>query len=516
MAPGERFRDEVLLVLAGLTESTSRILGQCGDGKGWVPLTVALLAAIGVTVQCAGAEAAETVEAAKKPSDIAPARIQEIRAPFKMPRLQRPQFAARTFDIRKYGARGDGKTNSTRAFAKAIAACSASGGGKVLVPAGKWFTGAIHLKSHVNLHLGQGAEIHFSTEPKDYLPVVFTRWAGFELYNYSPLIYARHCENIAVTGPGKLFGHGKPWWRWAAIQQKTCLRVYHEQVLKDVPPEKRVYGTPKAGLRPQFISPINCKNVLLEGFTIAEAGPFWTIQLVYCENVIVRGLRVNTVGGPNTDGINLDSCKNALVEYCQINAGDDCVALKSGINEDGRRVGRPTENVVIRHIKGGHCHGGIVIGSETSGGIRNIFARDCHFQGADRGIRLKSNASRGGVVERLWYRDIRLEGIKAEAIVINTNYGAWMASKSGKTYPLFRDIRFKNITCGGAKVAASLRGTSHKPLENITFEDVSVKARAGMRFAWVKGLKLHNVRVKPSRGKPMIFEHCTDVTTSPP
>lgn len=274
---------------ARLTESTS-ILGQCGDGKGRFLLTVALWAAISVTVPCAGAEAAEVVG---NPSDLAPARIEEIRAPFQMPRLTRPQFAARTFDIRKYGARGDGKTNSTRAFAKAIEACSASGGGKVLVPAGKWFTGAIHLKS-------------------------------------------------------------------------------------------------------------------------------------------------------------------------------------------------------------------------------NVLAHDCHFQGADRGIRLKSNASRGGVVEKLWFRDIRLEGIKAEAIVINTNYGAWMASKSGKTYPLFRDIRFENVTCGGAKVAASLRGTSHKPLENITLEDVSIQAGAGMRFAWVKGLKLRNVRVKPSRGKPMIFEHCTDVTTSSP
>ena len=445
----------------------------------------------------------------------APQKIERINAPFEMPQLSRPVFRNQTFNITKYGAKGDGITKNTNAFKKAIEACSKAGGGKVIVPKGKWLTGAIHLKSNVNLHFKKGAELHFSTDPNDYLPVVFTRWAGFELYNYSPLIYARDCNNIAITGPGKLYGHGASWWKWENLGVKTCLTLYHDKVLKGVPPEERIYGTEEAGLRPQFINPVNCKNVLLEGFTIAEPGPFWTIQFVYCENVIVRSLRLHTVGGPNTDGVDFDSTKNALIEYCYINAGDDCVALKSGINEDGRRVGRPTENIVIRKIKGLQSHGGIVVGSDTSGDVRNIFAHDCDFEGADRGIRLKSNASRGGVVENLWYQDINMTDIAAEAIVIDTNYGAWMANENGNAYPTFRNICIKNVTCKNAKVSVSIAGTSHKPIQNITMENVFIKSDTGMKFEWVQGLKMINVVSEPANGEPKSFIECKDVLDVP-
>jgi polygalacturonase len=442
----------------------------------------------------------------------APETIAPLDAPFPMPRIDRPQFPDRVYDIMDYGAKGDGETKDTDAIRKAIEACAAEGGGTVRVPEGKWFTGAIHLKSNVNLHLDEGAELHFSTDPEDYLPVVFTRWAGFELYNYSPLIYARDCENIAVTGPGKLVGHGPAWWSWAEIQQDTARRVYHEQVLKDVPAKDRVYGTPEAGLRPQFISPINCSNVLLEGFEIAGPGPFWTIHLVYCENVIVRNLTVNTVGGPNTDGINLDSTRNALIETCEINAGDDAIALKSGINEEGRRIGRPTENVVIRNIHAGKSHGGIVIGSDMSGGVRNIYGHSCAFIGSGKGIRLKSNASRGGVVENCWFDNIRMADIAQEAIVIQTDYGAWMASEDGNAYPLFRNLTFTDITCDGAAEAISMTATEHQPIKNVTLEHVTVQAKRGMRFEWVDGITLRDVRIEPDAGDPpAVFEHCTHI-----
>ncbi len=301
-----------------------------------LPVTISVLALIQCPIVLAAKEE-QTVTVDRK----APAEIEKINAPFKMPQLKRPEFQDKTFNIRNYGAKDDGKTKNTTAFKNAIEACTAAGGGKVLVPAGKWLTGAIHLKSNVNLHFEEGAELHFSDKPEDYLPVVFTRWAGFEVTNYSPLIYAYNCENIAITGPGKLFGHGKKWWPWVSKEPKTAQHIYEDMVLKNVPAEKRRFGSPDVGLRPQFISPTQCKNVLLEGFTIAEAGPFWTIQVLYCENVIARDLHLETVGGPNNDGLNLDSCKNALVEYCYFDTGDDCIALKSGINEDGRRVGRP-------------------------------------------------------------------------------------------------------------------------------------------------------------------------------
>jgi polygalacturonase len=448
-----------------------------------------------------------TAAAATAVAGKTPAEIEKIAAPFEMPPLDRPRFPERTFDIRDYGAKGDGKTKNTAAIQKAIEACFAAGGGKVLVPEGKWLTGAIHLKSSVNLHFALGAELHFSDDPRDYLPVVFTRWAGFELYNYSPLIYARDCENIAITGPGKLFGHGEAWWNWKS-GSATALHIYRDQVLKSIPPEERIYGTPEAGLRPQFISPINCKNVLLEGFSIETPGPFWTVNLIYCDRAIVRDLRIQTVGGPNTDGINVDSSRNVLIEYCRISAGDDCLTMKSGINEDGWRVGRPTESVVIRHVTCGKGHGGVAIGSEMSGGVRNLFAHDCLFDGTDVGIRLKSNASRGGTVEKIWYQRIRMENIRSEALQITTNYGAYMASKNGKDYPTFRDITLENVTCDGAQTAASVRGSEQRPIENLALKNVSIKARGGMKFEWVSGLRLIEVACEPSQGEPITCKDC--------
>ncbi len=430
-----------------------------------------------------------------------------------MPQLKRPVFQDMDFNVLEFGAIGDGIALNTDAFKKAIEACNTKGGGKVIVPAGKWLTGAIHLLSNVNLHFEEGAEIHFSNNPEDYLPVVFTRWTGFEVYNYSPLIYAQDCENIAITGPGKLYGHGEEWWKWEMPGEETAWHIYYEQVLKNVMPENRVYGKPENGLRPQFINPVNCKNVLFEGFTVASPGPFWTIDILYCENVIVRGLTLNTIGGPNTDGINLSSTKNALVEYCHINSGDDCIAFKSGLNEEGWRIGRPSENIVVRNIYGLESHGGIVIGSEMSGGVRNIYAHDCEFNGAERGIRLKSNASRGGVVENIWYENIVMKNITGEAIRINTNYGAYMADKGGTAYPVFRNINIKNITCDNARIALSMLGTSHKPIENITLENIKIKAETGMVFNWVNNLKLIKTFSKPLQGEPYIFENCENVET---
>lgn len=467
-----------------------------------------LIAVLIIGTEYTSAQINKTVAAATE----RPSEIESITAPFEMPQLVKPQFPDKIFNILKFGAKGDGITKNTKAFQKAIEACSAAGGGRVLVPSGKWLTGAIHLKSNVNLHFEEGAELHFSTDPEDYLPVVFTRWAGFEVYNYSPLIYANGCENIAITGPGKLFGYGEAWWDWTKRGENTAKFIYENQILKNVLPEKRKFGTPIAGLRPQFISPINCKNILFEGFTVSSPGPFWTFDIIYCENVIVRGLHLETVGGPNTDGINLNSTKNALVEYCYINAGDDCIALKSGLNEDGWRVGRPTENVVIRKITGGKTHGGIVIGSDMSGDVRNIYANDCYFNGAQIGIRLKSNASRGGIVENIYYENIRMKNIVNEAIIIETDYGAYMASENGKAFPVFRDIKFSNITCNGAGMAVTMQGTVHQPVENITLENIAIKADGGMKFNWVNGLKLINVQSIPTKGRALSFENSKNVT----
>jgi len=450
----------------------------------------------------------------QKVCETEPEKIEPINAPFDMPQLQRPVFPDRIFDIRDYGATGDGTTKNTNAFQKCISACSVSGGGKVLVPPGKWFTGAIHLKSNVNLCMQSGAEIHFSDKPDDYLPVVFTRWAGFELMNYSPLIYAENCRNIAVTGEGKLFGHGNSWWNWKQREdgaQGIGEKIHREMVLKNIPPTERIFGIPEIGLRPQFINPVRCTNVLLEGFTIEQPGPFWTIHFYSCENVIARKLTLHTKGGPNNDGINLDSTRNALIEHCVIDAEDDTVCLKSGINEDGWRVGKPTENVVVRHVTSLQGHGGMVIGSEMSGDIRNVLAHDCFFDGTDRGIRLKSNSSRGGRVENIWYSNIRMRNIQLEAININSDYASWLADKNGKAHPVFRNLNFENITCENALVAASVTGKMERPIENLMIKNLSVKAEKGLSFRWVDGLKFVNLKAEIANEKPTQIADCTHV-----
>ncbi len=444
------------------------------------------------------AQNAQEIEAATK----RPKEIESINAPFEMAQLKKPIFQDKTFNILDYGAKGDGTTKNTKAFKKAIEACNATGGGQVLVPAGKWFTGAIHLKSNVNFHFEEGAEIHFSDDPEDYLPVVFTRWAGTELYNYSPLIYANNCENIAITGSGKLFGHGKKWWPMTMQGEKTIKDIYKNQVLKGIPPEKRICGTPKAALRPQFISPINCKNVYFEGFTIASPGPFWTFDIVYCENVIVRGLQLETRGGHNTDGVNLDSSKDALIEYCYINAGDDGVTIKSGINEDGRRVNIPSENIVIRNITTGISHGGAVFGSETAGGIKNVFVHDCLFKNTGIGIRIKSNASRGGYVKNIFFENIKMENIRHEAIRIETDYSAFMASENGKNYPVFKNLNFSSIDCNYADIAISMEGTAHEPVDGVALKNINIAAQKGGIFEWVNGLSEENVQLA-EKEKPL-------------
>lgn len=431
----------------------------------------------------------------------APETIEPIQAPFEMPSFTRPQFPDRVFDIRDYGAKPDGETRNTDAINAAIAACSQAGGGTVEVPRGTWLTGAIHLQSNVNLHLAADATLRFSDDPDDYLPVVFTRWAGFECYNYSPLIYARDCHNIAVTGEGKLDGNGKAWWEWFKRQETTARRMYTEQILKGVPPEERRYGTVEDGLRPQFIAPIRCTDVLLEGFEIEQPGPFWTIDLTYCDRVIVRKLRLHTVGGPNTDGINLDSSRNVLIEYCFLETGDDCVCMKSGMNEDGWRVNRPTENVIVRYICTGKGHGGAVFGSDTSGGIRNVYVHSCVFDGTDVGVRLKSTRGRGGGVDSIWIENIYMKNITREAITINMAYRAWMGTTTGKA-PTFSNLTFRNIDCETADTAIELSGLPESAVQNVNFENVYIRARKGFTAEYLIGLTMQNVTLETAPATP--------------
>ena len=432
----------------------------------------------------------------------------DLEPPFRMPRLREPKFPSREVDIRDHGAVGDGKIDCTTAIADAIATCARAGGGRVLVPAGEWFTGPIHLKSNINLHFEEGATLRFSSDPGQYLPPVFVRWSGQECYNYSPLIYARDCQNIAITGPGRLLGQGKAWWSWQKQEHQTANKLY-QMVLKGVAVRERIFGCEGMPLRPQLILPLNCTNVLLEDFVIAESPPFWSIHLAYCQNVIVRRLRINAVDGPNNDGIIIDSSRNVIVEDCELRTHDDCIALKSGLNEDGRRVGKPTENVIIRRVHAGAGHGGITIGSDMSGGVRNVFVHDCHCDGLDNGIRFKAARGRGGTVEQIHVQNITMGRIPGEAIQLTTEYPSF-ALPNGSP-PVFRDITIRNVTCQHAGTAVRMSGLPDSALKNIQLEDLTITAGEGLHCSIAKNIQLINLRISPEHGPILSIRDSNEV-----
>lgn len=410
--------------------------------------------------------------------------------PFDMPPLEPPVFAPRVFDLRTFGGVDGGGTTNTAAFARAIEACHGAGGGTVLVPAGTWLTGPIHLRSNVHLRLEQGALLLFSTCPADYLPAVLTRWEGIECYNYSPLISARDCENVAVTGEGVLDGQGQAWWRWKQLQGPAARHLYDAQA-EGVPVEQRVYATEEAALRPQFLQPLGCRNVLIEGVTFVN-GPMWTVHPVYCENVIVRGITVRSEG-PNTDGLNPDSCRNVLVENCDFHTGDDCIAINSGMNEDGWRVGRPCEKVVIRDCRMSEGHGAVSIGSGMSGGVRDVWVRDCLVSGGDHAIRLKSMRGRGGYVENVRVEGLRASGLRQEAILLNMFYGASTAPSRSDVPPAFRDVQIRDVVCEGAGAGVVIRGLPEQPIERVVLEGLRLNVVEGIRCQDAVDVTLNNV-----------------------
>ena len=419
--------------------------------------------------------------------------------PFELPVISEPVFPERFFNILDYGAVPDGLTLNTDAFRRVVEDCAAQGGGTILVPEGDWLTGPIHLRSNICLHLSHGALVRFSTRFEDYLPVVFTRWEGVECYNYSPLIYAIDCENIAITGEGAFDGQGKAWWHWKKLQHPAARELYHAQ-FNGIPVEKRIFGDEKAALRPQFLQTIRCRKVLCEGVTFFN-GPMWTIHPVYCEDVLVRNVTVKT-SGPNGDGLNPDSCHNVLIEDCSFDTGDDCIAINAGMNEDGWRVGIPCEGIHIRNCTMSEGHGAISIGSGMSGGVRNLYAHDCQVTGGDHGIRLKSMRGRGGVIEQVYFENFRLSGLRMEAILLNMFYASSSAESTSQAPPAFQDIHIRNVTCEGAGAAIAVRGLPEKPIQRVIMEDLDLKSIEGISCQEVVDLTLKNVTVQ-ARNEPI-------------
>lgn len=410
-----------------------------------------------------------------------------------------PRFAARDFDITTFGAVGDGAKLCTEAVARAIAACRAAGGGTVVVPAGRFVTGAVRLESGVNLHLSDKATLAFSHEAAQY-PVVFTRWEGVELMNYSPFIYAFDVQNIGVTGTGTLDGQadGGHWWNWrgdgpsATARQTSARTRLIEMQAKGVPVAERVFGDGHY-LRPNVIQPYRSRNILIEGVRIVNS-PMWEIHPVLCHSVTVRNVTIDS-HGPNNDGCDPESCKDVLIEGCTFDTGDDCIALKSGRNDDGRRVNVPVENVVIRNCTMKDGHGGVVIGSEISGGARNVFAERCRMDSPnlDRALRIKTNSVRGGLIEGIYMRDVTVGEVAEAVVTVNFFYEE---GDAGKYPPTVRDVEVRNVTSRKSQYALLLRGYPHDPISGVRIVDCQFDGVAKPDLLEnVKGVELSNVRV---------------------
>ena len=404
-------------------------------------------------------------------------------------RIVAPSFPALHVRITDYGAKAGSDNDSTHAIASAIKDVASKGGGTVEVPAGEFYTGPVHLKSNINFHIAKGAVLHFIPEPERYKPYVFTRWEGTELMGYSPLIYAFEETNVAITGEGTLEGGGsvENWWPWKGswkdatwgdhpvANQKFTRDVLRQMAEDEVPVAERTFE--ENYLRPPFIQPYRCKNVLISGVTIRNS-PFWLVNPVLCTNVTVRDIYCHSYG-PNSDGCDPESCTDVLIENCTFDTGDDCIAIKSGRNADGRRVGQPCENILINDCTMEAGHGGVVIGSEISGGVRNLYAQNCEMSSPDldRAIRIKTNSIRGGHLKNLNYRQFRVGQVK-DAVVINFYYEE---GDVGNFTPKLEDITIESLYVQHAQRAFVLRGYDHTPitgvsLKNLIFQKVDKKS----------------------------------------
>lgn len=419
--------------------------------------------------------------------------------------IRPPRFPAQIWDIISFGARAGDVDATSAAIDRAIQACAAAGGGRVLVPPGSWPTGAVRLRGKVELHLAAGATLVFSTDPKRY-PIVATRWEGVELMNHSPLVFADGERDVAITGRGTLDGQGAAWWPWSSGRQfgwrpglpdqRPARQALFEMAERGVPVAERVFGDGHF-LRPMMVQFQNCENVLVEGVTLRDS-PCWTLHPVLCRNVTVRD--VTFIGhGPNTDGCDPESVDGMVIERCTFDCGDDCIAIKSGRNADGRRLAKPTRNILIQDCVMKDGHGGVVIGSEVSGGVDNVFVQRCHMDSEQLwyALRFKNNAMRGGVIQDIYARDITVGRVSRAAILCDFNYEE--GARGGFT-PVLRKVRIERMTARAAAQVADLQGLPNAPLGDIVISDCRFDAvsKASV-IAYAPDLRLERVTVNGRR-----------------
>jgi polygalacturonase/lysophospholipase L1-like esterase len=473
---------------------------------------------------------------------------------FTMPQVTEPQIPLNSVSLTDFGAVGDGFTLNTESFRQAIDYLSSRGGGTVIVPRGMWLTGPVILKSNIRMHADEGALIVFSPD-KSLYPLIETSFEGYNTVRCISPIYGKDIENIAFTGKGVWDGSGHAWRpvkrekvpppQWQDIVRSggvvsddgkmwypsESYRNAQEMSDMNVPLQHgdiEDFEVMKDFLRPVMVSFVNCKKILIDG-PVFQNSPAWCIHPLMCEDLTIRNITVrNPWYSQNGDGIDIESCRNTLLYNSSFDVGDDAICIKSGKNEDGRKRGMPTENLVIRNCTVYHGHGGVTIGSEMSGGVRNVSVGGCTFMGTDVGIRFKSNRGRGGVVEDIWFNDIIMTNIPAQAISFNMYYSGLSVSETlaeGKNIetttgdippvneetPWFRNISISNIMCRGAQQAIYLQGLPELNLENIRLENIDMTAENGMTCIDSKGITVTDMRLVTDNKPVLFFLNSTDV-----
>lgn len=461
---------------------------------------------------------------AAMPKEIAP-----VTAPFafRLATIDRSRFDAATLTMKlKKGVSNKYKNaaKNRQTIQAAIDKLSAAGGGTVVIPDGQWETGRIELKNNVNLHLSNGAELHFSGLIRDYLPVVFTRDEGIEIYSLAACIYAHKAENIALTGKGKILGASTDCEIYQ-INKEKALNIEKITNNGEKPLEERIYdGVKNNGevFLPKTIAPIDCKNVLIEGVTL-EQGLYWNVVAQYCDGVIIRGVTVNSFGHGRTDGVDIESTKNALVEYCSLDCQDDCYTMKSGRGVDGVRVNIPTDGVVVRHCLALRGAGGIVCGTEVAGNVKNIYCHDCVFDGTDQAFRIKSLRPRGGGVQNLFVERVRanvlhyamfcnmLGSIKWGGDLAKRYPDGVNAPKIGKYTPYFHDISVHDVIVEGCQELIHYTGLPERPVKNVFFGNATVKCDKVGFVQDASGLAMKDVQIT-SDDNTLFIDGCQQVS----